>query len=103
VRDEEVLRRVNEERIVPHTIKSRNASWIRHALRRNCLLIHLIKAKIKLTGKRGRRSEQLLDDLMETRGYCKLKEEALDRNLRRTRFGRGYGPVVRHKVTNDSP
>jgi hypothetical protein len=24
-----------------------------------------------------------------------LKEEALDRTLRRTRFGRGYGPVVR--------
>jgi hypothetical protein len=26
--------------------------------------------------------------------YCKLKEEALDRTLWRTRFGRGYGPVV---------
>jgi hypothetical protein len=25
-----------------------------------------------------------------------LKEEALDRTLFRTRFGRGYGPVVRH-------
>jgi hypothetical protein len=24
-----------------------------------------------------------------------LKEEALDHTLRRTRFGRGYGPVVR--------
>jgi hypothetical protein len=24
-----------------------------------------------------------------------LKEEALDRTLLRTRFGRGYGPVVR--------
>jgi len=28
-------------------------------------------------------------------GYCKLKEEALDRNLWRTHFWRGYGPVVR--------
>jgi hypothetical protein len=25
----------------------------------------------------------------------KLKDEALDRTLWRTRFGRGYGPVVR--------
>jgi len=25
----------------------------------------------------------------------KLKDEALDRTLRRTGFGRGYGPVVR--------
>jgi hypothetical protein len=30
-----------------------------------------------------------------TKRYWKLKEEALDRTLWRTRFGRGYGPVVR--------
>jgi hypothetical protein len=28
-------------------------------------------------------------------GYCKLKEEALDRPMWRTRFGKGNGPVVR--------
>jgi len=28
-------------------------------------------------------------------GYSNLKEEALDRNMRRARFGRGFGPVVR--------
>jgi hypothetical protein len=28
--------------------------------------------------------------LRETRKYCKLKEEALDRTLWKTRFGRGY-------------
>ena len=44
---------------------------------------------------RGRRRKQLLDDLKENRRYWKLKEEALDRTLCRTRFGRGYGPVVR--------
>jgi hypothetical protein len=38
--------------------------------------------------------KQLLDDLKEKRIYWKLKEEALDRTLWRTRFGRGYGPVV---------
>jgi hypothetical protein len=27
-----------------------------------------------------------------------LKEEALDRTLWRTRFGRGYGPVVRQTI-----
>jgi hypothetical protein len=37
---------------------------------------------------------QLLNDLKEMRGYWKLKEEALDRTLCRTRFVRGYGPVV---------
>jgi len=36
-----------------------------------------------------------VDDLKEKRGYWKSKEEALDRTLWRTRFGRDYGPVVR--------
>jgi hypothetical protein len=33
--------------------------------------------------------------IKEKKRYWKLKEEALDRTLWRTRFGRGYGPVVR--------
>jgi hypothetical protein len=48
-----------------------------------------------MTGRRGSRRKQLLDDLKDKRRYWKLKEEALDRTLWRTRFGRGYGPVVR--------
>jgi len=31
----------------------------------------------------------------ERRGYCHLKEEALDLTMWRARFGRGSGPVVR--------
>jgi len=46
-------------------------------------------------GKRGRRRKQLQDDLKETRRYCKLKQEVLDRNVWRTRFGRSYVSVVR--------
>ena len=38
---------------------------------------------------------QLLDDLKENKRYWKLKDEALHHTLRRIRFGRGYGPVVR--------
>ena len=35
-----------------------------------------------MAGRRGRRSrKQLLDGLKEKRGYCKLKEDALDRAL----------------------
>ena len=48
-----------------------------------------------MTGRQGRRRKQLLGDVKERRGYSKLKEEALDRSLWRTRFGRGCGPVVR--------
>jgi hypothetical protein len=46
-------------------------------LRRNCLLKHVIEGNvegtIKIRGRRGRRCKQLLDDLMEKRGYWKLK------------------------------
>jgi hypothetical protein len=49
-------------------------------------------------GRQGRRSTQLLDDLNETRGCWKFKKKALDRTVWRTRFGRGYGPVVRQTI-----
>ena len=48
-----------------------------------------------MTGRRGRRRRKLLDDLKERRGYSHLKEEALDRTMWRTRFGRGFGAVVK--------
>jgi hypothetical protein len=54
-----------------------------------------LERRIEMTGRRGRRLKQLLDDLKEKRRYWTLKEEAFHRTLWRTRFGRGYGPVVR--------
>jgi hypothetical protein len=95
VRNEEVLHRVKEERNIVHTVKRRKANWIGHILRRNCLLKNVIEGKlegrIEMTGRRGRKRKQL----KEKRRYCKLKEEALDRTVWRTRSGRGYGPVVK--------
>jgi hypothetical protein len=48
------------------------------------------EGRIEVTGRRGRRLEQLLNDNKETRGYWKLNEEGLDRTVWRSRFGRGY-------------
>jgi len=48
-----------------------------------------------VTGRRGRRRRNLLDDLKERRGYFHLKEEALDRAVWRAAFGRSFGTVVR--------
>jgi hypothetical protein len=102
VRDEEVLQRIKEERNIVHTIKRRKANWIGHILRRNCLLKHVIEGKIEgrieVTGRRGIRRKQLLDDPKETRGYWKLKQEGLNRTLWRTYSGRGCGPVVRQTM-----
>jgi hypothetical protein len=93
VRNKEVLHRVKEERNILHTIKRRKAKWIGHILRRNCIVKHMIEGKlegrIEMAGRRGRRYKQLLDDLKEKRRHWKLKEEALDRTLWRTRFERG--------------
>jgi len=55
------------------------------------------KEGIEVTGRRGRRRRKLLDGLKEGRGYCHLKEEALDRTVWRSGFGRGFGPVVNAK------
>jgi hypothetical protein len=91
VRSEEVIHSVKEERNILHTVKGRKVNWIGHILRRNCLLKHVIEGKIRgriyVTGRRGRRCKQLLDDLKEMSGYVKLKEEALDSFVWRTRFG----------------
>ena len=82
-----------------HEIRKRKAKWIGHILERNCLLKQVIEGKIKgeikVTRRRRRRRKKLLDDLKDRRGYCHLKEEALDRTMWRNRFGRGVGHVVR--------
>ena len=91
-RNEDVL--LKEQKNILHEIHKRKANWIGHILRRNCLLQWVIEGKIKggieVTGRLGRRRRKLLDDLKKRRGYSHLKEEALDRIMRRARFGRGY-------------
>ena len=76
VRNEEVLQGVKEERNMVQTVKGRKGNWIGHSLRRNCLQESVIEGKvegrIEVTGGRGKRRKQLLND-------WKLKEEALDR------------------------
>jgi hypothetical protein len=97
VRNEEVLLRVSEQRNILHEIRKRKANWIGHILRRNCLLKEVIEGKIngriEVIRRRGRRRKQLLDDLGDRRGYCHLKEEAVDLIKWRNRFGRGCGSV----------
>jgi hypothetical protein len=61
--------------------RKEEANWIGHILRRDCLLKHVIEGKIEgrteMTGRRGRRRKQQLDDLKETTGYWKLEEETV--------------------------
>ena len=92
VRNEEVLHRDKEDGNILHATKRRNANWIGHILHRNCLLKQIIEGnveeRIEVKIIQGTRRKQLLDHLKETRGYWKLKEEALHYLLWKTRFGR---------------
>jgi hypothetical protein len=79
VKNEVVLYRVKEETSILHTVKrkGRKANWIGHILhKKNCLL----------------------QQVKETRGCWKLKEEALDCTWWRTRLGRSYGALVRQAM-----
>jgi hypothetical protein len=68
-----------------------------HMLRINCRPRQVIEGQIQggieVTGRRGRRRRNLLDDRNERRGYSHLKDAVPDRTVLNTRFGRGFGPV----------
>ena len=98
-----ILDRVKKERNVVLTAKRRKANWIGHILLSNCLLKHgiggKIEGRIEGTGRRGRSSKLLLDDFKEMKSVLEyLEEEAPDRTVWRTCFGRSCGPVVRQTV-----
>jgi hypothetical protein len=98
----EVLRRVKEEKNILETRKRKKVNWTCHILRRNCLLKEVVEGKlegrIEVMERQVRRRKQILCDLKETRRKLKLKKEALDRSLCRTRFGGGHGPFIRQST-----
>jgi len=91
-----------EERNILHAIMRMKSNWIGHILRRNCLLKQVIEKKTEgrtqVTGRRGRRYKQLIDDLKERRGCWKLEVGARDSALWRNCFETGYGPAVRQTM-----
>jgi hypothetical protein len=58
----------------------------------------IIPGKIEGNGRQGRSRKQLLDDLKKGRIFWKLKEEAQDLSLWRTRFSRFCGPAIRQTI-----
>lgn len=100
VTNEEVLRRVNEQRHILKTIIRRKANWMGHIMRRNGLISDIIEGQVE--GKRGlgRRRIQLTDDLKQGRKmkFQELKREAANRTNWRTLFGQNNGPVVRQNT-----
>ena len=91
VKSEEVLRGVQEEGNILHTVKQRKSKWTIHI----CHLQHIIEEKIEGTGRRGRRRKWLLSDLKATKRYWKLKQETLYHTVWRSLFRTDYAALVR--------
>jgi len=99
--NEEVLYRVKDERNIVQIIKTGKSNWIGHIKIRNCRPKYVIGEKvdgrIDVMIKRGIRRKQILGYFRVIRGCCKLKQEALDHTVWRTRLGRSCETVVRQK------
>jgi hypothetical protein len=44
----------------------------------NCLIKHVLEIKVEVTGRRGKRRKEVLDDLQEKRCRRDFKEDTLD-------------------------
>jgi hypothetical protein len=62
---------------------------------KNYLLKHVTEGRIEGMRRRGRRGNQLLDDLKKNKNYWNSKEKAVYGTIRRKRFGKDYGTIAR--------
>jgi len=73
MRNIEVLQKDHEEGNILKTVKRGETNWICHRLLWNCVLKHLTEGNVEgnteVTGRRGRRSKELLDGPKEKRVY----------------------------------
>ena len=99
VRNEGVIHRVKEERTILHTTKEERLT----GLVTSCIGTALWNTFLKVGWREGwtwreDEEEEVSSSWMtlkKRKDTEKLKEDALDRTLWRTRFGRVYGPVIR--------
>ena len=79
ITNEEVLRRVEEKRIMVETITRRKKKWIGHIMRGKGLMKEVMEGKME--GKRGpgRKRIGMIDDLLGKGLYGVLKRRAEDR------------------------
>ncbi|KAJ4432058.1 hypothetical protein ANN_20672 [Periplaneta americana] len=63
IRNEDMLERVGEERMMLKLIRKRRRNWLDHWLRRNCLLKDALERMVDGRRVRGRRKYQMIDDI----------------------------------------
>ena len=84
VSNEEISSLVQKQRSLVHVIKQRQANWIGHVLRHDCLLKTVLEGKMDEKRTRGKPRRKMLDLLMEQEdkkiNYEELKRRAEHRN-----------------------
>ena len=65
VSNEEIVNLVQEQRSLVHVIKQRQANWIGHVLRHDCLLKTVLDSKMEGKWTRGKPRRKMLDLLVE--------------------------------------
>ena len=71
VRNDEVLRRIGEERRILKVIENKKRNWLGHCLRRDCLLTTTMEGVIEGEKRRRRRRMKLIDSI-KTVSYTHL-------------------------------
>ncbi|KAJ4440039.1 hypothetical protein ANN_08170 [Periplaneta americana] len=79
IRNEAVLERVDEERMMLKLIRKRKRNWLGHWLRRNCLLKDALERMVNGRRVRGRRRYQMIDDIKLYESYEETKGKAENR------------------------
>ncbi|KAJ4434474.1 hypothetical protein ANN_23036 [Periplaneta americana] len=87
-RNEDVLERVNEERMILKLIRKRKRNWLGHWLRRNCLLKDPMEEMVNGRRIRGGRKYQMIDNI-KIYGSCeRTKRKAEYRRLENAGFAK---------------
>ncbi|KAJ4430925.1 hypothetical protein ANN_19518 [Periplaneta americana] len=79
IRNEVVLERVDEERMMLKLIRKRKRNWLGHSLRRNSLLKDALEGMVNGRRVRGRRRYQMVDDIKICGSYAETKSKADNR------------------------
>ena len=95
---------MKEQRCLVHVIKQRQANWIGHVLRHDCLLKTVLEGKMEGKRTRGKPRRKMLDLLMEQEdkqiSYQELKRRAEDRiQWHRHQLNLPYGRAHKKNLT----
>lgn len=86
VKNDEVLRRVKEDRVLLKKIINRKANWLGHIMRGKGIMNTVLEGTVEGERRRGRKRLKAIDEVKEGESYKKTKEQAWDRSRWRQKW-----------------